>query len=112
MKARPQTIRKLGKLERRFSYASWTAPSHYNLLSGLLPHTSPRHVFASEYHKKDFLKYSELLGVEGIEFKSLIPKLYFPAFLKESLGYRTHAMFLSRCSTPRRSSTTSSIRSV
>jgi len=92
VKARPKTIRKLGKLECRFSYASWTAPSHYNLLTGLLPHSSPRHVFASEYYKKDFLKYSERLGVEGIEFKSLIPKLYFPAFLKESLGYRTHAM--------------------
>jgi hypothetical protein len=92
VKARPKNIRKLGRLERRFSYASWTAPSHYNLLSGLLPHTSPRNVFASEYYKKDFLKYSERLGVQGIEFKSLIPKLYFPAFLKESLGYRTHAM--------------------
>ena len=92
VKARPKTIRKLGKLECRFAYASWTAPSHYNLLSGLMPHTSPRHVFASEYYKKDFLKYSERLGVQGIEFKSLIPKLYFPAFLKESLGYRTHAM--------------------
>ena len=92
VEARPKTIRKLGKLERRYSYASWTAPSHYNLLSGLLPHTSPRHVFASEYYKKDFLKYCERLGVAGIEFQSLIPKLYFPAFLKESLGYRTHAM--------------------
>jgi len=92
VKARPKTIRKLGKLECRYSYASWTAPSHYNLLTGLLPHSSPRHVFASEYYKKDFLKYSERLGVQGIEFKSLIPKLYFPAFLKESLGYRTHAM--------------------
>jgi hypothetical protein len=92
VKARPKTIRRLGKLERRFTYASWTAPSHYNLLTGLLPHSSPRHVFASEYYKKDFLKYSERLGIEGIEFKSLIPKLYFPAFLKESLGYRTHAM--------------------
>ena len=92
VKAKPKTIPKLGKLECRFSYASWTAPSHYNLLSGLLPHTSPRHVFASEYYKKDFLKYSERLGIQGIEFKSLIPKLYFPAFLKESLGYRTHAM--------------------
>ncbi len=53
---------------------------------GLLPHATPRHVSASEYYKKDFLKYSERLGVEGIEFKSLIQKLYFPAFLKESLG--------------------------
>ena len=92
VQARPKTIPKLGKLERRFSYASWTAPSHYNLLSGLMPHSSPKHVFASEYYKKDFLKYSERLGTKGIEFKSLVPKLYFPDFLKESLGYRTHAM--------------------
>jgi hypothetical protein len=92
VEARPKTIRKLGKLEQRWSYASWTAPSHYNLLSGLLPHSSPARVFASEYYKQDFLKFSERLGIEGIGFKSLIPKLYFPAFLKESLGYRTHAM--------------------
>lgn len=92
MAARPKNIRKLGKVERRWSYASWTAPSHYNLLTGLLPHSTPKHVFASDYYKRDFLKYSERLGVEGIEFKSLIPKLYFPWFLKETLGYRTHAM--------------------
>src|ERR1035438_2896302 len=42
--------------------------------------------------RTDFLKFTERLGIEGIGFKSLIPKLYFPAFLKESLGYRTHAM--------------------
>jgi arylsulfatase A-like enzyme len=83
---------KLGEVERRWSYASWTAPSHYNLFSGLLPHSSPKHVFASEYYKSDFLKYSERLEIEGISFKSLIPKLYFPAFLQKSLGYRTHAM--------------------
>ncbi len=92
MAARPRNIRKLGQVELRWSYASWTAPSHYNLLCGLLPHSSPANVFASEYYKRDFLKFSERLGTEGIEFKSLIPKLYFPAFLKESLGYRTHAM--------------------
>jgi hypothetical protein len=90
--AKPKTIMKLGEIEKRWSYASWTAPSHYNLLSGLLPHSNPQNVFASEYYKKDFLKYSERLGIEGVGFKSLIPKLYFPAFLKESLGYRTHAM--------------------
>jgi hypothetical protein len=92
VKARPKTMRALGPLERRWSYASWTAPSHYNLLSGLLPHSSPKHVFASEYYKQDFLKYSERLGTNGIQFKSLVPKLYFPTFLKESLGYRTNAM--------------------
>src|SRR5882757_5365130 len=90
--AKPKTMGRLGTVEPRWSYASWTAPSHYNLLSGLLPHDSPKQVFASEYYKKDFLKYAERLGVEGVGFKSLIPQLYFPAFLQSSLGYRTHAM--------------------
>lgn len=92
VEARPKTILKLGELEQRWSYASWTAPSHYNLLSGLLPHTSPKHVFASEYYKRDFLQFNERLGSEGISFRSLVPKLYFPNFLKDSLGYRTNAM--------------------
>jgi hypothetical protein len=92
IKARPKAIRKLGAVEKRWSYASWTAPSHFNLLTGLLPHSSPKNVFASEYYKHDFLKFSERLGIEGIQFKSLVPKLYFPSYLKDSLGYRTHAM--------------------
>jgi Sulfatase len=85
-----KTMDKLGALERRWSYASWTAPSHYNLLTGLMPHTSPQNVYASEYYKKDFFKYSERLGLEGTSFKSLIPHLYFPKYL-QGLGYRTHA---------------------
>jgi hypothetical protein len=85
-------MKKLGRVERRWSYASWTSPSHFNLMMGLLPHASPKHVFASEYYTKDFLRYNERLGVRDIEFKSLVPKLYLPAFLKESLGYHTHAM--------------------
>jgi len=91
MKARPRVIPKLGTVERRWSYASWTAPSHFNLLSGLLPHTSPKRIYASDYYKRDFLKFSERLGIEGIGFRSLVPMLYFPVFLRESLGYRTHA---------------------
>lgn len=92
MEANPRTIMKLGEVEKRWSYASWTAPSHYNLLMGLMPHSSPQSVYASEYYKKDFLKFSARLGVENIEFKSLIPKLFLPSFLKETLGYRTSAM--------------------
>jgi sulfatase-like protein len=90
--ARPKTMRKLGKVEKRWSYATWTAPSHFNLLIGLMPHKSPKHVFASEYYKKDLLDFNERLGGEGFEFRSLVPKLFLPAFLKEKLGYRTHAM--------------------
>ncbi len=91
MAAQPKNIARLGEIQRAWSYASWTAPSHYNLLMGLVPHTSPRHVYASDYYKKDFLKYRERLGVERVEFKSLVPQLFLPTFLRGQLGYRTHA---------------------
>jgi hypothetical protein len=90
--ARPTVMRRLGKVERRWAYASWTSPSHYNLLMGLMPHTSPKHVFASEYYKRDFIRYNQRLGVDTFEFKSLLPQLYLPAFLKAHLGYSTHAL--------------------
>jgi len=89
--ARPRHMRKLGRVERRWSYASWTAPSHYNLLTGLMPHTSPKRVYASEYYKADFLKFNQRLGGSGIQFQSLAPNLYLPPFLQRQLGYRTHA---------------------
>ena len=81
----------LGQAERRWSYATWTAPSHLNLLMGLLPHTSPAHVYASEYYKQDFLRYSERLGVADMEFKRLLPSIFLPTYLRHTLGYRTHA---------------------
>ena len=90
--ADPRTIRNLGDVERRYSYASWTAPSHYNLLMGLLPHSSPMRVYASEYYKKDFIKFNERFGVSEFEFKSLVPQLYIPSFMRNKLGYKTHAM--------------------
>ncbi len=89
--ARPKVMRKLGRVEKRWSYASWTAPSHYNLLMGLMPHTNPRNTFASDYYARDFLKFNERLGSEGLEFKSFVPRLYLPALLQK-LGYRTNAM--------------------
>ena len=88
--AEPEALSRIGPVERRWSYATWTAPSHYNLLMGLLPHTSPPEVYASEYYKQDFLRYSERLGVEGMEFKRLLPSMFLPTYLK-TLGYRTHA---------------------
>lgn len=91
VKAAPKTMRRLGKVEKRWAYASWTAPSHYNLLMGLMPHTSPRNVFASDYYRRDFLKFNERLGAEGLEFKQFVPRLYLPVLL-QNLGYRTHAM--------------------
>lgn len=91
LKVRPRVMSKLGKLEKRWAYASWTAPSHYNLLMGLMPHSSPKGVFASDYYQRDFLKFNERLGAEGLEFKRFVPRLYLPSLL-QSLAYKTHAM--------------------
>src|SRR5262245_32059946 len=65
VEAAPKTITKLGTPQKRWTYASWTAPSHYNLLTGLMPHTSPPNVYASEYYKEDFYEYNRRLGAKG-----------------------------------------------
>ena len=80
---------RLGLAERRYSYASWTAPSHYNLLTGLLPHRSPSGVFASEVYKDEYLAYAERLGTE-VDFGKLLPELWLPGFLR-GIGYETGA---------------------
>lgn len=91
MAAKPKIITKLGKVEKRYTYASWTAPSHYNLLTGLLPHTSPKHVYASEYYKEDFFNYNDRLAAKGIDFGAMVPGLWFPELLQDKMGYQTHA---------------------
>jgi hypothetical protein len=92
MAAGMPNLQRLSPIEQRWSYASWTGPSHYNLLMGLVPHTSPSNVYASEYYKADFVRYTERLGVPGIEFRSLLPSIYLPTYLRNTLGYRTGAM--------------------
>lgn len=89
--ADPKNVQKLGTIEKRYSYASWTAPSHYNLLMGLMPHTNPTGVYASEYYKQDLIKFSQRLGISKFEgFRDLAPSLWLPTLLKK-FGYRTSA---------------------
>ncbi|HYT91971.1 MAG TPA: sulfatase-like hydrolase/transferase [Gemmataceae bacterium] len=76
------------QVERRWSYASWTAPAHYAFLMGLLPHRSPRGVFASEVYREEFALWSGRLGVDGLDFARFLPHLSLPRVLRE-LGYRT-----------------------
>jgi arylsulfatase A-like enzyme len=59
---------------------------------GLLPHQSPTRVYASEYYKLDYRRYAERLGVPGLGFEQLLPSLYLPTFLRNTLGYHTSAM--------------------
>ncbi len=88
--AAPKEVLRLGPMERRWSYASWTGPSHYNLLTGLLPHRNPPHVHASQVYRDEFLEYSRRLGTE-VAFEALLPNLWLPHLLKWGLGYHTQA---------------------
>ncbi|MBX7137518.1 MAG: metalloenzyme [Oligoflexia bacterium] len=89
--AKTPNISKLGPTDRRFSYASWTVPSHTVYMLGATPHTSPKGVFASEVYKKDFIAWGARLNIEDISFKKFVPRLSLPAFLREH-GYRTNAL--------------------
>lgn len=89
--ANTPNISRLGSVEKRYSFASWTIPSHAAYLMGSSPHKNPRGVFASEVYKKDFYNWSTRTGIEGVNFTNFVPQLSLPAFLQES-GYRTNAL--------------------
>lgn len=88
--ARAPNFARLGECEQRYSYASWTSPSHYAYLMGMLPHQSPRGVFASEVYKKEFSHWVSRLGIDGLSFKTFVPHLSLPKVLQQ-YGYRTVA---------------------
>lgn len=86
--ARTPNARRLGILEKRYSYASWTSPSHYVYLMGISPHKNKPMVFASEIYKEDFKNWAYRLGIPNLEFKSFVPELSLPNRLRK-LGYMT-----------------------
>ena len=90
MRASTPNIDRIGQAERRYSFASWTSPSHFTLLMGQVPHTSPRRVFASEVYKEQFAKWVDRTGVPDLSFKTFVPELCLPAVLKKH-GYRSIA---------------------
>jgi arylsulfatase A-like enzyme len=84
-------IDRLGKTEKRYSYASWTAPSHYAFTMGLMPHSSPRDVFASEIYKEEFMSWKERTGAGAdVSFGDFLPEISLPKVLSK-LGYHTVA---------------------
>jgi hypothetical protein len=88
--AHTPNIDRLGAVERRYAYASWTAPSHYAFTMGMLPHTSPKRVFASEVYKEEFAQWSERTGAKDLAFRDFLPELSLPKVLS-TLGYSTVA---------------------
>ena len=89
--AKTPFISRLGKTERRYSFASWTLPSHHAYMMGMSPHKSPRGVFASEVYKKDFLLWADRLNIPGVAFKNFLPHFSLPKFLQDQ-GYVTNAL--------------------
>lgn len=90
MAAKTPNIDRIGEAEKRYSYASWTAPSHHAFAMGLMPHASPKDVFASEVYKEEYAQWRDRTGHDGIAFKEFLPDLSLPKVLR-NLGYRTVA---------------------
>lgn len=79
---------KLGIAEKRYSFASWTSPSHQTLLMGQVPHASPKRIFASEVYKDEFSKWVDRFDIKNLSFKSFVPHLSLPKVLSDH-GVRT-----------------------
>jgi hypothetical protein len=82
---------RIGLAEKRYSYASWTSPSHYTFLMGMVPHQSPKGVFASNVYRDEFALWSQRLNIKDVEFGKFVPQLSLPHFLKNQ-GYRTEGV--------------------
>jgi len=89
--ARTPNLDRIGQAERRYSYASWTSPSHYTFLMGMVPHQSPKGVFASNVYRDEFSLWSRRLNVPNVEFTGFVPQLSLPHFLKGQ-GYRNEGV--------------------
>ena len=86
--ARTPNLDRIGVKQRRFSYASWTSPSHFVLLMGIMPHRSPAGTIASEVYKQEFDHWVARLDIQKVSFRTFIPELSLPKMLRDA-GYRT-----------------------
>jgi len=84
--ARTPNLDRIAPAARRYSYASWTSPSHYTFLMGMVPHASPRGVFASNVYREEFASWSDRLNIPDVAFNAFVPQLSLPHFLKAQ-GY-------------------------
>jgi arylsulfatase A-like enzyme len=93
MAARTPAMDRIAPAQRRWSYASWTAPAHLAFLMGLMPHTNQPGGVASDRYREELSQWRERLeapSARPIGFADFVPTLSLPAFLRR-LGYRTAA---------------------
>lgn len=85
-------LAQLGPLERRHSYATWTAPSHYNLLMGLLPFPSHGESEPPPATGAGLADWGPRLGLPELPagFAAMLPALWLPEWLSR-LGIEPHA---------------------
>jgi len=88
-RARTPNMDRLGEGHQRYSYASWTAPSHHSIFMGQVAHSSPTRILASEVYKKEYAKWVDRLDMPDLSFKSFVPELSLAKVLQK-LGYRTN----------------------
>jgi len=88
-RARTPNMDRLGEGHQRYSYASWTAPSHHSIFMGQVAHSSPTRILASEVYKKEYAKWVDRLDMPDLSFKSFLPELSLAKVLQK-LGYRTN----------------------
>lgn len=88
VEARTPVLDGFAAVERRYAYASWTAPSHYNLLMGLMPHANQPGTHAAATYLRDFEQHSVRLGFQITPDSG---PFYFPSFLR-TRGYFTGAL--------------------
>jgi hypothetical protein len=85
------TLDKIGPLEKRWSYATWTAPSHLTFLMGLLPHAGKPGAFPTVEYRAELCRWAERLEARReVRFSDFSPALSLPLFLRR-LGYRCEA---------------------
>ncbi len=87
-RAKTPNMDRIADGEQRFSYASWTAPSHHSIFLGQVAHKAPTRVLASEVYKKEYALWIDRLDIPDLSFKSFVPELSLAKML-QGQGYRT-----------------------
>ena len=90
--AAPKNLGRLGEVQKRYSYATWTPPSHYNMLMGMMPHSLPVGTPTVTYIQEGIKNLADNLQIDVAEFaRKHVPSLFLPTFFR-SLGYHTRAL--------------------